>query len=321
MTASPGAPGASGPPGPDRAWSAGPDDRCYRHPDRISFALCQRCARTICPECQTQAPVGVVCPECLRGADGSKPARTLGGAPRLRSATGRGGAALPFGLRLTATNVILLVTVAVSLAQLAISTITGRDPVAGALEYAALYSHLGGGRFEPWRELTYALVHGSILHLFFNAFTLWIFGRAVEDVLGPLRFALLYVAGALGGAAAVALLAPHTAVIGASGAIFGLMGAYLVVMRTRRMDARSLLVLLGINLALGFTGGISWQAHVGGLLVGLIAGRLLLRDVDAIRPAGAGPARAGLIATSGIAVALALAPLLVTVFYRAGTGF
>jgi membrane associated rhomboid family serine protease len=238
---------------------------CYRHPDRQSFVLCQRCLRTVCPECQTQAAVGVICPECLRDQRRSAtPAQQKAERrwSRPRAAT--------TDTRPLATYVIIAVT---SL-FFVIGLIPGvGDVVENALAFWAprLYPELLGV-FEPWRLLTAALVHGSFWHLALNMLALWMIGRSLEPLLGRGRFVTLYLLSALGGSVAVALLSFTTPVVGASGAIFGLFGALVVIGRHIGANIAGIAVILAINLAIGFVPGfnVSWQAHVGGLVVGLV---------------------------------------------------
>ncbi|WP_265576751.1 rhomboid family intramembrane serine protease [Gulosibacter molinativorax] len=149
-------------------------------------------------------------------------------------------------------------------------------------QYTDLQHHTATGAvaFEPWRMLTSAFLHGSLMHLATNTLTLWIFGRALEPLLGSARFLLLYLVSALGGSLAVAIISPDTAVVGASGAIFGLFGAWFVVLRQTRQDMSSMFVLIGINVVVAFFNpGISWEAHLGGLLVGALCGWLTIRDL------------------------------------------
>lgn len=250
---------------------------CSRHPDRQSFVLCQRCARTVCPACQTPAPVGVICPDCLRAAAPARARR----AGVLRGAA-LSSAPVSYG--------IIALTVAVFLAQLLLGLVlSGRDPVAGLLLFNSRFLEgVGAAGFQPWRMLTASLVHGGFLHLLFNMLTLWIFGRALEEVYGPRRLLAVWIVSVLGSSLAVLLLSPGVSVVGASGGVFGLMGAYFTVMRRARMDTRTLVILIGLNLAAGFLlPGISWQAHVGGLLTGAACGALLHRDLA--RPGGFGP--------------------------------
>jgi len=132
---------------------------------------------------------------------------------------------------------------------------------------------------EPWRMLTAAFLHspGFIFHIAFNLYALWLLGRSLEPLLGRLRFTLLYLISALGGSIGVLMLAPGLqAVVGASGAIFGLFGALFVIQRQRGGEVKALLILIGINLVLGFVyPSISWQAHLGGLVTGAACGAVL----------------------------------------------
>lgn len=238
---------------------------CYRHPSRQSFVLCQRCGRTICPDCQTVGAVGVTCPECMSEQRAS--------APRTKSAlltrmTGQGAPVVTYSL----IGITLLVFV------LQVLPVIGGQ-VTGALWYAGVYSHPGS--FEPWRMITAMFVHstGFIFHVLLNMYTLWIFGQLLEQLLGRWRFLALYLIGGFAGSVGVLLLSdPLTPVVGASGAIFGLMGAFLVIQRRLGGDAKQLLVLVGINLVIGFIPGmnIAWQAHLGGLIGGAIVGLIFV---------------------------------------------
>ncbi|CAL8900390.1 hypothetical protein KVA01_20250 [Kocuria varians] len=125
---------------------------------------------------------------------------------------------------------------------------------------------------EPWRMLTSGFLHSmpSPLHLLLNMYTLYLFGRMLEPLLGTWRMLTLFVLSVLGGSVGVLLLGdPWVVVIGASGGIFGLFGAMFVFMRHFRNDMTPIVVLIVINLVFGFVaGGVAWQAHVGGLVVG-----------------------------------------------------
>ncbi|WEO77497.1 rhomboid family intramembrane serine protease [Cryobacterium sp. SO2] len=240
---------------------------CYRHPGRQSFILCQRCGRTICPECQTQAAVGVICPECMREQRQSAPRTKSAVRTRLGRMTAPG--------QPTVTYAIIALTILVFLLQL----IPGLG-VTDRLLYAGLYSYPGS--FEPWRMLTSVFVHstGFIFHVLLNMYTLWIFGQILERMLGRGRFLALYLLSGLAGSLGVLFLAsPLTPVVGASGAIFGLMGAFLVIQRKLGGNATQLLILVGINLVIGFLPGlnVAWQAHVGGLIGGAIIGLIFVQ--------------------------------------------
>jgi membrane associated rhomboid family serine protease len=126
---------------------------------------------------------------------------------------------------------------------------------------------------EPWRMLTAGFVHSpdSFWHILLNAYSIYIFGRVIEPMLGPVRFLVLYLVSIFGGSAMVLWLSdPVIPVVGASGAFFGLMGAYLIMLRAIGDNSGLLVGLIAVNLAFGFiVPGISWQGHLGGLLAGM----------------------------------------------------
>ena len=232
---------------------------CYRHPDRTSHVRCQRCGRAICPECQTPAAVGVICPECM--------AQQRADAPRTKPAiltrmTGRGAPVVTYA--------IIAVCIAVFILQ-SLPIVGGS--ITQAIVYAGFYSTPGA--FEPWRMLTSIFAHGSIIHIALNMYTLWIFGMILEPLLGRARYAALFLISGFAGSVAVMLLAnPLQPVLGASGAIFGMLGAFFVIQRRLGGNATQILVLVAINLVIGFIPGfnIAWQAHVGGLIAGALVG-------------------------------------------------
>ncbi|NOV98707.1 rhomboid family intramembrane serine protease [Isoptericola halotolerans] len=136
------------------------------------------------------------------------------------------------------------------------------------------------GQAEPWRFLTAAFLHSTTpLHILFNMYALWLVGPFLEQAFGRGRFLALYLLAALGGSVGVLLLADPlsmswlTPVVGASGAVFGLFGAIIPVLRRLGRNAGQIVVLIAINMALPFlVPNIAWQAHVGGLVVGLAIG-------------------------------------------------
>lgn len=239
---------------------------CYRHPDRQSFVLCQRCGRTICGECQTPAPVGVICPECMREQRATAPRTKPAILTRARSAAGRGAPVVTYSL--------IGITVVVYVLQLV--------PGLGITDWL-YFTPLAVSEiaFQPWRLITSVFVHSTalIFHVLLNMYTLWIFGQLLENVLGRGRFLALYLISGLAGSVGVIWLAdPNTSVVGASGAIFGLMGAFLVIQRRLGGNATQLLILVGINLVIGFLPGlnIAWQAHLGGLVGGALVGLIFV---------------------------------------------
>lgn len=254
------------------------DNFCYRHPDRQSFVLCQRCLRTVCPECQTQAAVGVICPECLRAQQAASPTPAASRWRRPRSST----MTVVRDTRPLATYGIIGITAVVYLTQL----IPG-SPVQQWLAFNSAFLIPQAGVIEPWRLLTVVLVHGSFWHVGLNMLALWMIGRSLEPLLGRSRFLALYLISALGGSVAVALLAPGVWVVGASGAIFGLFGALLIIGRHIGANVTGIAIIIGINFALPFVMGlmagsmasiaISWQAHLGGLVAGALVGFIYAR--------------------------------------------
>jgi len=253
------------------------DNFCYRHPDRQSFVLCQRCLRTICPECQTQGPVGVICPECMKEQRKSQ-------SPAQRRAQRRwgsrpGGAIAMAGRsgRPVVTYALLAVTSLIGLLQL-LPGIGGAITQQLLFAAAYLYPELSPYPFEPWRLLTVLLVHGGFIHLGLNMLALWMLGQILEPMLGRGRYLALYLISGLAGSVAVALIAPGNPTVGASGAIFGLMAALLIIGRHVGANVTGILVVLAINFAFGFfVGGVAWQAHLGGVLIGALVAFIYTR--------------------------------------------
>lgn len=264
----------------------GPDDVCYRHPDRPSLTLCQRCGNTICPACQTVSAVGVLCPDCVHQARGSVSQR----AARSTRVTARrlGSTDAP-----VVTYGIMILCAVVFAAQL-LSSWFGDNGVTHALWYAPVYSlpdavsslRYSDVAFEPWRMLTAVFAHstGFLFHILFNMYALWLFGRHLEQFLGRAAFLTLYLFSGLGGSLAVMLwgyvdtASIGVPTVGASGAIFGVLAATIVAYRAARVNITSLVVLVAVNFAIGFWPGaaISWQAHLGGMVVGALTAALLL---------------------------------------------
>ncbi|WP_025133363.1 rhomboid family intramembrane serine protease [Leucobacter sp. PH1c] len=262
--------------------SYGPDDVCYRHPRVHSFTLCQRCGRTICPECQVVSAVGVLCSECVKQTQPSTAKR----AARASRVTGRRIAASD-----TPVTYGIMIACAVVFALQLISHTFGGDEVTRTLWYAPLYSLPdavlpAGMGFEPWRMFTAMFTHstGFLFHILFNMYALWLFGRNLEQTIGRGAYLALYLFAGVGGSLGVmfwAYLAPETInipTVGASGAIFGVLAATLVAYRAARVNVTSLAVLLAINFGIGLIPGaaISWQAHLGGMIVGAATMGVLL---------------------------------------------
>jgi membrane associated rhomboid family serine protease len=235
---------------------------CYRHPDREAHIRCVRCERRICPACMVPASVGFQCPECVR--EGNKSVRR---------------ATTIFGGRVTddpgwVSKVLIGINVVVYALQVVIGpTLEHRFwLIAGPVFDVRLGETVGVADGEYWRLLTAAFLHGSVIHLALNMYALYLFGPPLEAAFGRARFLALYVVAALGGSAAsYAVASPGQPSLGASGAVFGLLGAFFVVNRRLRRDSSGLLVLLAINLAYGFIApNIDWRAHLGGLVTGAL---------------------------------------------------
>ena len=233
-------------------------NHCYRHPDRQSYILCQRCGRTICPQCQTQAAVGVHCPECVKEGRASMPRRTGGVLKSLRPSSGA--------------PVVTYAIMAISVLVFILQSLPG-SPVTFYGIYRPVFTAQA-----PWTMLTATFLHFNVIHILFNMYSLFIFGPILEHMLGRARFIALYLVSGFGGSVAVLLLSPGSSVLGASGAIFGLMGAFFVIQRKLGGSDAQIFIIIAINLAAGFfIPNISWQAHVGGLLAGAIVAFIYLR--------------------------------------------
>ncbi|WP_067173552.1 rhomboid family intramembrane serine protease [Microtetraspora niveoalba] len=224
---------------------------CYRHPERETYVRCQRCERSICPDCMRDAAVGHQCVECVQ--EGNRSVR--------RTQAMFGGATVTTP-RVTWT--LLIINVLAYLAEIA-----DPDQVIGRFSTWSLGIYHG----EWWRLITGAFLHAPLTstwaasHILFNMWALWAIGPELERRLGHLRFAALYLLSALGGSVAVYLFG--SLAVGASGAIYGMFGALFVVSRKLGFDARGVLWLIGINIVLTFVvSGISWQGHLGGLVTG-----------------------------------------------------
>jgi membrane associated rhomboid family serine protease len=236
---------------------------CYRHPGRETYLSCVRCGRSACPECLRSAPVGQQCVECIRA-----------GNQGVRRPVGVFGGRAISGAAVTATLVVL--NVVLYLAEWVYPrTVDHLEMVGGGYD-PALHATIGVAHGEYYRLLTSAFLHEPGLsgfgpaHIIFNMWALLLVGPQLERLLGHARFLVIYLLSALGGSVLFYLLAPvYEPSLGASGAIFGLFGAYFVVARRLRVDSRAIVFLIVINLVISFAlPGIAWQAHVGGLVTG-----------------------------------------------------
>jgi len=248
---------------------------CYRHPDRETGVTCSECGRPICPDCMVFAPVGIRCPDHAGQPQGAQRV-----ASEVRRAGGVGtGSLVTKGL--IAANVLVFL---LNLAQGASLSDNGGELFVdwaligrGQLIDGTL---IGVAEGEWWRLITSAFLHGSILHLGFNMLMLYWIGAPIEEAIGRARFLILYLVSGLAGAAGALLLTdPQDITVGASGAIFGMLGAALVFERQRTFVlGGSALSIIVLNLVLTFAvPNISIGGHLGGLVGGALGGLALSR--------------------------------------------
>ncbi|GFH36538.1 rhomboid family intramembrane serine protease [Streptomyces pacificus] len=251
---------------PDRPRAAHGLPGCYRHPGRETGIRCTRCERPICPECMVSASVGFQCPECVRTGSGT------GHAPSASRPRTIAGAEVTRGDPRLVTKILLALNAAVFLAVLASPALAAQLILIGRAFDPQLQELVGVAYGEWYRLLTSVFLHQQIWHIAFNMLGLWWLGGPLEAALGRVRYLALYLLSGLAGSALVYLLAaPNQGVLGASGAVWGLLGATAVLLRRLDYDLRPVIALLALNLLFTFTmPGISWESHVGGLVGGTV---------------------------------------------------
>jgi membrane associated rhomboid family serine protease len=227
---------------------------CYRHPSRETGVSCSSCGRPICPDCMTPTPVGMRCPECSSQRTPVRTMRSMAVEPTVTFA-------------LIALNVLIYV-----------GSVTGGSALTGSGN-GSVYTHFAldapdVAAGDWWRLVTSGFLHYGLLHLAFNMYALFWLGRMIEPALGHVRFAALYFTSMLTGSLGALLLSPDSLTAGASGAIFGLLGAAFVMARARGIDVmRSGIVpIIAINLVISVAAGaqISLGGHLGGLIGGVV---------------------------------------------------
>ena len=233
---------------------------CYRHPSRETAVRCSTCERPICTDCMVYAAVGIKCPECAGRTGGAR-----GTAQRVQ----RGAAEGTGGL---VTRVLIGANVAVYVLQVAQSS-DGLRGASGSIffDFSLFGPAVADG--EWWRLLTSAFLHANPIHLLFNMLMLWWFGQALEGLLGRGRFVGLYLVSALAGSAGALLLSPDARTIGASGAVFGILGAGLVLeRRSIPVFGGAALGIVLLNVVFTFAiANVSIGGHFGGLVGGALA--------------------------------------------------
>lgn len=240
---------------------------CYRHPDRETGISCTRCERPICPECMVSASVGFQCPECVRDGSGTGQAPSASAPRTLAGGTVTADPRLLTKILIGANLLLFLVSEAIG------DAFTDRFALVGQ-GFDSVGSVQGVAEGQWYRLVTSMFLHSGVMHIAFNMLSLWWIGGPLEAALGRARYLALYFASGLAGSALTYLLAaPNQLTVGASGAIFGLFGATAVLMRRLKYDMRPVIILLVINLVITFGwSGIAWQAHVGGLVGGVLIG-------------------------------------------------
>ncbi len=232
---------------------------CYRHPDRETGLSCSVCERPICTDCATFAAVGIRCPDHSGKPQGVEKVTTT-----VRRAHYEGSGAV-------ITRALIALNIIVYLATVA--TGGGIDSNRGTIyEHGVLYGpSVANGDY--WRLLTSAFMHYGPIHLGMNMLVLWFVGAPLEERLGRGRFLLLYLVSGLAGAAGAIILSPCSLTAGASGAIFGLFGAAVVLeLQHISIFGSWLYTVIIINLAFTFgANNISIGGHIGGLIGGALA--------------------------------------------------
>jgi membrane associated rhomboid family serine protease len=256
---------------PDQASPTGQDTppTCYRHPGRETWVSCVRCGRHACPDCLREAAVGQQCVDCVRG--GGAPGQD--GRPARAARTVFGGR--PSGSA-TVTWTLMALNILLYLVELAHTSLASDWWMLGYAQYPDGSMH-GVAAGEWYRLITSAFLPGTgslgILDIAFNMWALYIVGPGLEQMLGRVRFLAVYLLSAVGGSVLFYYLAPQNLpALGASGAIFGLFGAWFVASRRLRLDSRGIVLLIVLNLGLSvvYRSTIAWQDHVGGLIVGAV---------------------------------------------------
>ena len=243
---------------------------CYRHPGEPTGVHCTRCGRPICTECMRPAAVGYQCPDCLRESAGSVP---------------RGRRALVVGGPGIITRALMAINIAVFVVEMVVGgggSLMNGPSLQHLVDLGGLYP-IAVAQGQYWRLITAMFLHVNLLHIAFNMWALYILGPAIENWYGRRRFLILYFLTGFLASVASFVFGPVVAVgVGASGAIFGLLGTWLAYNYRRRenplasANLRWAMMLIVINLVFSFTfPGIDWRAHVGGLVAGAVAGFLI----------------------------------------------
>jgi membrane associated rhomboid family serine protease len=218
---------------------------CYRHPSRETGVSCSNCGNPICPDCMTATPVGMRCPDCARQKTRTRSMQSVMVEP-------------------IATYVLIAINVALYFGA--------QSSVSAQNDLVLFGPAVADGDY--WRLISSGFLHVEIIHILMNMLSLYWLGRLVEPALGHARYVGIYLASLLAGSLGVMILDPDSATLGASGAIYGLLGAAIVMARNRGISLvqSGLLPVLAINFAITLTvPNISLGGHLGGLVGGLLA--------------------------------------------------
>ncbi|GJF29447.1 rhomboid family intramembrane serine protease [Kitasatospora sp. NE20-6] len=278
---------------------------CYRHPERETGVGCSRCGRPICPACMVSASVGFHCPACVAGegsaARPARPARTrFGGLPV-------GDGALVTKVLIGLNLLVFVLTEYVSQAWgVRLAMLSGTSFGGVPVRYG-----VAAGPEEWYRIATAVFVHAGPFHVLMNMVSLWVLGPQLERVLGRSRFLALYlVSGLAGNAFAYVVTGGTVYSVGASGAIFGLLGATAVLFRANRAPLGPVMALLVFNLVITFSvSAIDWRAHIGGLVAGAVTAAGLMYAPPARRNLVQGLTVAGVLGAVVLMVAVQTALL------------
>jgi membrane associated rhomboid family serine protease len=218
---------------------------CYRHPSRETGVSCSNCGNPICPDCMTATPVGMRCPDCARQKTRTRALQSVAVEP-------------------IATYVLIAINVAI--------WVGARSSQSAQADLILFGPAVADGDY--WRLVTSGFLHVQITHILLNMLSLFWLGRMIEPALGHAKFVAIYLASLLAGSLGVMILSPDELTLGASGAIYGLLGAAIVMARNRNISLiqSGLLPILAINFIFTLSvPGISLGGHLGGLIGGLVA--------------------------------------------------
>jgi membrane associated rhomboid family serine protease len=266
---------------------------CYRHPSRETGVSCSNCGKPICPDCMTSTPVGMRCPDCAGQRQRVQTMRSLHVDP-------------------IATYVLIGINVLMFLGSGGGGGVLTGGGSGGSQVFTdfALWGPAIELKHEYWRLITGGFLHSGILHIGFNMYILYWLGTMLEPSLGHARFVALYFASLLAGSFGALLLNPNAVTVGASGAVFGLMGAAFVLQRARGIDPMQsgLGPIILINLVLGFViPNVSIGGHLGGLVGGVLCAfameRVSGRGRGVVLPVAACVLIGVVAAVAGVAVA------------------